>query len=234
MSAVVAGGDRPSDAKIYIENVQTVNIGSADEGAAILGSDTNFDSIDTTDGYKVDGTTVIDGSGNFDGAVTATTGTFSSTLGVTGATTLSSTLAVTGATTLTGQVTLKEKSTTVTASTTLTAAQSGSTLYIDTTAGATLTLPTASTSAGTVYRFVIADTFATNNVIIDSAEGDNIEGTLIVAGAVVDCDAEDQINFVNDGENLGDYVELRTNGTKWFIGSSGALTAAKLTCTDPS
>lgn len=30
-----------------------------------LGGTTNFDTIDTSDGYKVDGTTVIDGSGGF-------------------------------------------------------------------------------------------------------------------------------------------------------------------------
>ena len=49
-----------------------------------LAGDTNFDSVDTTDGYKVDGTAVIDGDGNYDGAITATIGTFSSTLDVEG------------------------------------------------------------------------------------------------------------------------------------------------------
>ena len=55
---------------------------------------------DFSEGISVDGTLVIDGSGNWDGAVTGTSATFSGTLGVTGATTLSSTLGVTGATTL--------------------------------------------------------------------------------------------------------------------------------------
>jgi hypothetical protein len=81
---------------------------------------------------------------------------------------------------------------------------------------------------------VVKAAFATTNYVIDSAEGDNIEGTLIVAGAVVDCNAVDQIDFVNDGENLGDYVEIRSDGTKWFIGDSGVLTGSKMTCTDPS
>lgn len=36
------------------------------------------------EGIAVDGTVVIDGSGNWDGAITGTTGTFSSTLGITG------------------------------------------------------------------------------------------------------------------------------------------------------
>lgn len=41
---------------------------------------------DSADGYKVDGTTVIDGSGNYDGAITGTSATLSSTLAVTGET----------------------------------------------------------------------------------------------------------------------------------------------------
>ena len=131
----------------------------------------------------------------------------------------------------TGQVNLVEAVVDVNAvgNNTLTASQSGTTFMIAT--GTTSTLP--AVKDGLVYRFVATAAFDTTNFIIDSAEGDNIEGTLLVAGAVVDCDAEDQINFVADGENLGDYVELRSDGTSWLIGSSGALTSAKLTCTDP-
>jgi hypothetical protein len=109
--------------------------------------------------------------------------------------------------------------------------ESGSTIYASAT-GTTTTLPVA--RAGLVYRFVVGGALDTANWVIDSAEGDNIEGSLIVAGAVVDCDAEDQLNFVADGENLGDYVELRSNGSKWFITQSNVLTTAKLTCTDPT
>lgn len=142
-------------------------------------------------------------------------------------------LVVDGTATLTGGVTSKEANVTITADTTATAAQSGSTFFVTgATAGGIITLPAA--AAGLNYRVQIGGAFATNNVIIDSAEGDNIEGTLLVAGAVVDCAAEDQINFIADGENIGDYVEIRSDGTNWLIGSSGALTSAKLTCTDPS
>jgi len=115
---------------------------------------------------------------------------------------------------------------------TLSANDSG-TIYTVSATGTTFTLP-AVTHAGTFYRFVAGGALDTANVVIDSAEGDNIEGTLIVAGAVVDCDAEDQINFVVDGENIGDYVEVYSNGTNWLIGDSGVLTTAKMTCTDPS
>ena len=53
---------------------------------------TNYDDIDVSDGYAVDGTTVIDGSGNVDAPITSTTGTFSSTLSATATTTLSDTV----------------------------------------------------------------------------------------------------------------------------------------------
>jgi len=118
------------------------------------------------------------------------------------------------------------------ATTTLTAANSGTTYFLSA-SGTTITLP-AVTTAGLNFRFAVGGALDTGNVIIDSAEGDNMDGTLIVAGAVVDCRGEDQINFVVDGEQLGDYVEVYSNGTQWFIGDSGVLISAKMTCTDPS
>jgi len=122
--------------------------------------------------------------------------------------------------------------TSIYATTTLTIFDSGTTYYLSA-SGTTITLPAVGTE-GLNFKFVINGAADTGNFIIDSAEGDNIEGTLIVAGAVVDCDAEDQINFVVDGENIGDYFEIRSDGTQWLLGNSGVLTAAKLTCTDPS
>lgn len=109
--------------------------------------------------------------------------------------------------------------------------QSGSIIY-SSASSSTTTLPAA--REGLWYKFQVNQAIQTGNWIIDSAEGDNIEGTLIVAGAVVDCAAEDQINFVTDGENLGDYVVVRSDGTNWLIEDSGVLTTAKMTCTDPN
>lgn len=122
--------------------------------------------------------------------------------------------------------------TSVYATTTLLASESGTT-YTVSASGTTIILPAVATK-GANYRFVIGGAVDTGNVIIASKEGDNIEGTLVVAGAVVDCDGEDFLNFVADGENVGDYVEVISNGTNWIIGDSGVLTSAKLTCTDPS
>jgi len=59
---------------------------------------------DYVNGIYAGGVAVIDSSGNWDGAITGTTGTFSSTLRVTGAATLSSTLGVTGISTFTANI----------------------------------------------------------------------------------------------------------------------------------
>ena len=141
-------------------------------------------------------------------------------------------LSVGGDLAVVGAVTGDLKTVALTGAATLTAAQSGTTFVIKTT-GATYTLPAVS-NTGWNARFVVGAAFDTANAIIDSAEGDNVEGTLIVAGAVVDCAAVDQINFISDGENIGDYVEVYSDGTQWLIGDSGVLSSAKMTCTDPS
>lgn len=119
---------------------------------------------------------------------------------------------------------------TITAARTLTAADSGKTFWLDAAAGATVTLP--ALKDGTNFKFVVADNFATSNWVIDSAEGDNIEGMIEVAGAVVVASGEDQINFVASAESKGDFVQLECNGTNWFVSGQAALSGA-ITVTDP-
>jgi len=115
---------------------------------------------------------------------------------------------------------------------TLTNDESGETVLLSAT-GTTIMLPDVDFS-GANYRFQINGASANANFDIKSAEGDNIEGTLIVAGAVVDCAGEDMVSFITDGENVGDYFEVMSDGTNWLLGDSGVLTASKLTCSDPS
>jgi hypothetical protein len=123
------------------------------------------------------------------------------------------------------------KAQTVAANLTLTAADNGKTLYLNAAAGKTIILP--AVSAGLYFRFVVAAVFATDNWVIDSAEGDNIDGSIEVAGAVIVAGAEDQINFVASAEALGDYVELESDGVQWFVHGMAALTGG-ITVTDPS
>lgn len=120
---------------------------------------------------------------------------------------------------------------TITGATTLTASDSGKTFYLNAAAGATITLP--AVAAGLELEFIVAATFATTNWIIDSAEGDNIDGSAEVAGAVVVAGAEDQINLVATAEALGDTVILKSDGNQWFVRGIAALTGG-MTFTDPS
>lgn len=65
-------------------------------GATFSGTTSSF--LDAKQGFRVNGTTVIDSSGNVDAPITSSTGTFSSTLAVTATTTLSSSLTLNQAT----------------------------------------------------------------------------------------------------------------------------------------
>lgn len=120
---------------------------------------------------------------------------------------------------------------TLAAAKTLTAADSGKTYILKAAAGATITLP--ALKSGVHFKFIIGSAFATTDWIIDSAEGDNIEGLLIVNGASVVASGEDQINFVNSAETVGDHVEFACDGTNWFVTGAGNA-AGSITATDPS
>jgi hypothetical protein len=122
---------------------------------------------------------------------------------------------------------------TLSAATTVEANQSGTTFILDAAAGATITLP--SVANGLVFRFVVGAAFATTNWIVDSAEGDNITGNLVVNGAAVPAAAEDQINFVASAETVGDYIELiaDSGNSQWIVTGIGNG-AGSITATDPS
>lgn len=123
-------------------------------------------------------------------------------------------------------------SSTIAAAATLTAADSGKTYYMDAAAGKTITLP-AVTTAGMWFKFMVASTFITTNWIIDSAEGDNIDGSITVAGVVVVAAAEDMVNFAFGAEALGDHIIIESDGVQWFVNGTAALTGG-ITATDPS
>ena len=119
----------------------------------------------------------------------------------------------------------------VTAAVTLTAADSGKWYELAASAGVTVTLP--AVSSGLNFRFVVANAFDTSNYIIDSAEGDNIDGNLIVNGAAVAASGEDQINFVASAESVGDFFDIWSDGAKWYFWGIGN-SAGAITATDPS
>lgn len=92
----------------------------------------------------------------------------------------------------------------------------------------TITLP-AVTNTGFRCKVIVGFAITTNAILV-SAEGDNMEGALMVASAVVDVDAADQINFVESADNIGDWVEVISDGTYWHV-TGAALATGGLTAT---
>lgn len=121
---------------------------------------------------------------------------------------------------------------TITSTTTLTTDSSGLQLLAASANMSTITLPAA--TAGLQFTFLVTGALTGSSVVIDSAEGDNIEGLLMVNSADVVCSGEDQLNIVTDGEVVGDRVTIISDGTSWYIGDSDIDAAGKMTCTDPS
>jgi len=119
---------------------------------------------------------------------------------------------------------------------TLTAADSGKVFILDAAAGATVTLP--ALAEGLKFKFVVGANFATSDWVIDSAEGDNINGIISDMGSTVagvPAVGEDQINFVNSAESIGDWVELVCDysNSQWLVSGACALNGG-ITATDPS
>lgn len=126
----------------------------------------------------------------------------------------------------------------IAADTTLTVEDSGKTFLLDNATGATITLPALATSNGFCAKFVVAAAFATDNWVIDSAEGDNINGSIADMGttvAVVVASAEDQINFVASAETIGDWVEVvfDTDNSQILVTGMCAQNGG-ITATDPA
>lgn len=109
---------------------------------------------------------------------------------------------------------------TPTAAVTLTAAQSGTLVFLNAAAGFAITLP--APAAGLNYRFTTAAAFATTNFTIITPTANIIFGNADVNSTLVPADAEDTINFVATAETIGDYVNLWSDGTNWYVEGIGA------------
>lgn len=130
-----------------------------------------------------------------------------------------------------GDVYDKITSSNIATTSTLDGANSGTTYYL-TGSPFQITLPTTSTAnIGATYRFVVAADLTVTSTIVTAGSTNSMEGALIVAGAVVGCEAEDTLTIGAAFDGIGDYVELTWQGTYWMLGDSGFQTASSLTCT---
>lgn len=116
----------------------------------------------------------------------------------------------------------------ITASATLSPSDSGTCYYLGVNAAeADITLPTA--AKGLYFKFVTAAAITEHYKLIASPT-DSFEGSVMVAGAIVDVNAADTIQVNDDAENIGDYIECWSNGSDWMVNgnylNSSAITAA--------
>ena len=136
------------------------------------------------------------------------------------------------ATTISNDVTrIFKKTEILTSGTTLVGADSGKVIFLNATGGGTVTLP--ALKLGANFKFIIGSTEPTTDWVIDSAEGDNIDGILVVNGSPVVAAEEDQINFIASTALAGDYIELECDGSNWFVNGVGGASGS-ITATDPS
>lgn len=114
--------------------------------------------------------------------------------------------------------------------TTLTSDDSGKTFILISAAGQPIVLPEAESALK--FKFIVGLAFATTNWTITSPET-NIQGNVVVVGAHVAGADEDTITFVASAESIGDYVEVVSDGTNWYVSGSGVLSGS-ITLTDES
>ena len=100
--------------------------------------------------------------------------------------------------------------------TTLDACDSGKTILLDA-IGEAITLP--APIQGVNYKFLATATTATSNWVI-TATGALIYGSIELAGAVEAASAETSINLVIAKFLPGDYINLESDGTNWYISGS--------------
>jgi hypothetical protein len=113
----------------------------------------------------------------------------------------------------------------------LTAADSGKIIVLDSAEGVEITLPAVAVAAGLIYRFLTGLAFETTAYTIVAATN-VIQGGAIVNSVFVPAVNENTISFVDTAEALGDYVEIVSDGTNWYVSGVGAG-AGSITFTAP-
>jgi len=106
-------------------------------------------------------------------------------------------------------------STALTADTTLTAADSGKTFYLDA-VGEAITLPAVGDATGVQYKFVVTAAIATSAWTI-AATTAKIYGSVTEAGLVQLSSAETTLTIVHTKAIEGDWITLECDGTNWYL-----------------
>ena len=133
-----------------------------------------------------------------------------------------------------GAITGLETVTTLTAASTLTTAQSGTTFFLNSATEFVTTLP--APAAGLNYTFIVgAAPSGASYTVVTSASANIIKGQAVnAAGVAGDTGtADDTISFVDGQAVAGDQVTVISDGTSWFAKAFCAV-AAGVTFTQAS
>ena len=113
----------------------------------------------------------------------------------------------------------KERFTTLSSASTLSADDSGKTFLLALAGGFTTTLPAA--AEGVTYRFIVSVAPTTAYIIVTDSSANVIHGQVATsedaAGDVACAAASDTVTFVASKAIIGDWVELTSDGTNWYI-----------------
>lgn len=121
---------------------------------------------------------------------------------------------------------------TLIAATTLLAGDSGKTFMLNLAGGFTVTLPgIAQVGNGWACRFVVkTNPTAAYVLAATTTDADKILGHLNTATAQttasdIETTGGDAVNFVANQAKVGDYVDIFTDGTKWYVEGSSSVPA---------
>lgn len=172
-----------------------------------------------------------------DGIVTAKAVTLGSTLAVTGAITATGAIAangginVTGGLDIEGGLTGEMATEVVTATNVITAAESGKVFFLNSATEFVSTLP--APVAGAYFKFIVkAAPSGASYTVVTTGGANIIQGAAEVANSAVAAIDEDTITFTDGAAAVGDWVEVVSDGTNWYVSGHGvAATAIAFTAT---
>ena len=109
------------------------------------------------------------------------------------------------------------------AATTITADQSGTTFLLSGVVGYAITLP--SPAAGLKYKFIVQDLFATTDWVI-TATGAIMYGPLMELSSIQAVAGATTINLELGADTIGDWISLESDGTNWYVSGHFAQAAS--------
>jgi hypothetical protein len=112
------------------------------------------------------------------------------------------------------------------AASTLTAEDSGKTIFLNSATGFATTLP--APAAGLRFRFVVTTAPTSgNHTIVTSGSANIIDGNSFISPDAVGVPAvnEDSINFIANQAAIGDNCDVVSDGTKWYVNAFARLAA---------